>query len=261
MAQNSRIGWTTATWNPSTGCTQVSPGCDNCYAKRIAEDPRMSKGFPKQFNMHMKWKKILEPMSWKKPSLIFVNSMSDLFHKEITDDFLIQVWDVMLEANWHIYQILTKRPHRMAYKVKQLNLQTPDNIWLGTSVENQKYAHSRLSALISIPDTKRFVSCEPLLGPVNLRPWIQDLHWIIDGGESGPGRRQADYNWFREIRDVCIEHEVPYFHKQGNHYKSGQDMMLDGQLWQEFPKRFATAQREERKRQIEAETAQQLTLI
>ena len=233
--RTTKIRWTKHSWNPVTGCTQVSPGCDNCYALRIAEGRRGTPAFPVGFDIQLRPHKIREPFTWKQPARIFVNSMSDLFHRDIPDDYLRQVWSTMLEAHWHTYQILTKRAHRMAHKIAELQLPTAPHIWLGVSAENQELADSRLPALISIPSAVRFVSAEPLLGPIDFSEHIDDIQWIIDGGESGPGRRHADYDWFRQIRDLCQASGTAYFHKQGNHYYSDRDTELDGQTFDEYP--------------------------
>ena len=233
----SRIRWTTHTWNPVTGCTEVSPGCDNCYAKRIAEPKRGHPSFPNGFDVTLRPHKMNTPISWKEPAMVFVNSMSDLFHRSIPDAYLRQVWTTMLTADRHVYQVLTKRPHRMVHLIETLHLPTPPHIWLGTSVESQAMADSRIPALLATPAPIRFVSAEPLLGPVDLGPWIADLQWIIVGGESGPGRRAMDYEWARAIRDVCAGAGVPFFYKQGNHALPDRDVDLDGRTHEQFPGR------------------------
>ena len=267
MSENSKIEWTDSTWNPTSGCTEVSPGCDHCYAKTLAERWRGGPAFPVGFDFMVRSKRLREPVRWKEPRRVFVNSMSDLFHIEMPPDHLRQVWDVMVdEAPRHIYQILTKRPHRAKVLIESLGLDLAPNIWIGTSVENQKFADNRIPALLEIPAAFRFLSCEPLLGPVDLSEWLgygvvheQDLsnaetgaalqeiiratlktmgpgiHWVIAGGESGAGRRPADYDWFRAIRDQCVNAGVPYFHKQGNANGPGQDRVLDGRTWDEEP--------------------------
>ena len=223
--KNSKIGWTDHTWNPVTGCTKVSPGCDHCYAETIAEQYRGTPAFPNGFDVQLRQHKILDPYKWKTPSRIFVNSMSDLFHKEIPDQYLSSIWATMEGADWHTYQVLTKRPHRMAQKIKELGLPTKPHIWLGVSVENQTFAENRIPALLAIESSMPWVSCEPLLGPINFRRWlcrmagIPSLEWIVTGGESGLHRRPANLDWFRGIRDQCLDSEVSYYHKQGNHFQ------------------------------------------
>ena len=233
----SKIEWTESTWNPVTGCTQVSPGCDNCYAKTIAESPRMAKGFPVGFDVQLRPHKLRDPLRWKIPRRVFVNSMSDLFHRDIPDAYLAQIWQTMMDAPHHTYQVLTKRAHRMAHKINALDLPTPTHIWLGVSAENQAMADSRIPPLLSIDAPVRWVSAEPLLGPVNLSPWIDSLAWVVVGGESGQGRRPMDYDWARAVRDCCVESRTAYFHKQGNAFFSGRDRLLDGRDWNEYPAR------------------------
>ena len=234
MPVNTKIEWTQNTWNPVSGCTQISPGCDNCYAKGIAE--RMgSKAFPNGFDVTLRPHKLSDPLKWKQPSLVFVNSISDLFHRDIPEDFLTQIWTTMLTADHHTYQVLTKRPHRMVHKLRSLRLKTAPHIWLGVSVENQAMAKSRIPTLLETQAAVKWLSCEPLLGSLDLTPWIDHLQWVISGGESGSGRRLAEYNWFREIRDQCVDGGVAYFHKQGNSFRSGEDRYLDGRTWDEYP--------------------------
>ena len=230
---NTTIEWTEHTWNPVTGCTQISPGCDNCYAKRITEQSK--KVYPKGFEITLRPHRLDEPVKWRKPSFIFVNSMSDLFHRDIPSDYLTMIWHIMCRADWHIYQILTKRPHRMAHIVSSRGLPTPPHIWLGVSVENQTFGDNRIPPLLSIPAQVRWLSCEPLLGPLNLTPYLPHLQWVVDGGESGPRRRPANPDWFRSIRDQCKAANIPYFHKQGNTFRPGYDRLLDGRTWEEYP--------------------------
>lgn len=232
--KDSRIGWTTHTWNAVTGCDQVSEGCDNCYAKAIAERAAGSPAFPDGFGITLRPHKLREPAKWQ-ASRVFVNSMSDAFHRDIPDEYLQAMWSTMLFASQHQYQVLTKRPHRAAAKIRELGLTMAPHIWIGVSVENQRWAENRIPALLEIPAPVRWLSCEPLLGPLDLTPWLGDLQWVVDGGESGPGRREADYDWFREIRDQCEGAGVAYFHKQGNHFREGQDRVLDGRTWEAYP--------------------------
>lgn len=233
--KDTTIEWTTHTWNPVTGCTRVSPGCDNCYAEAIALRFAGGAGFPRGFDVTLKPHKLREPLRWREPSLVFVNSMSDLFHREIPVDYLGQIWSMMLGADQHIYQVLTKRPHRAAELIRRMSLPLPPHIWLGVSVENQRFAENRIPALLSIPAQVRWLSCEPLLGDLDLREWLPSLDWVVDGGESGSGRRPADESWFRSIREQCRSVAVPYFHKQGNAHISGRDRELDGRTWDEYP--------------------------
>ena len=247
--KGSNIAWTDHTWNPVTGCSEVSPGCDNCYAKVIAERFRGQPAFPVGFDVQLRPHKLSQPSTWRAPSRIFVNSMSDLFHREIPDSYLVDVWAAMLAAPQHTYQILTKRAHRMEHKVRTLGLTLRPNIWLGVSVENQHMADSRIPPLLNIfwPQgvSKRFISAEPLLGPISLWWWqptngrAYGLHppisWCIVGGESGRGRRPMDLDWALSLRDQCQEAGAAFFYKQGNDDKPGQDRVLDGRTWDEYP--------------------------
>ena len=196
------------------------------------------KSSPNGFDITVRPDRFEDPLKWRKPAQIFVNSMSDLFHREISDRRLVQIWGVMLRADHHTYQILTKRPHRMVQKIGQLSLGLPDHIWLGVSVENQEFAYNRIPELLRLETESRFISAEPLLAAVNLVPWIADLGWVICGGESGPNRREMSYGWARAIRDDCARAGVPFFYKQGNGRKAGSDTILDGRQHQEFPERM-----------------------
>ena len=233
--RTTKISWTTHTWNPVSGCDQVSPGCKNCYAKNLAERYRGTPAFRDGFDLTLRPHKLVEPRRLKEPARIFVNSMSDLFHEGIPAQYLKDIWAVMATEDRHVYQVLTKRPERMAAWIMAEDITVPDHIWLGVSVENQLFANRRIPSLLATGAPVKFLSCEPLLGPINLRPWIAHLQWVIDGGESGPGRRPAEYDWFRKIRDVAVKAGVPYFHKQGNHFRSEGDKELDGEIWAEMP--------------------------
>ena len=246
--QNTKIGWADTSWNPVSGCTKVSPGCDNCYAETLAERYRGTKAFPNGFDVTLRPHKLNEPKKWKKPSRCFVNSMSDFWHKDIPDDFIRSIWNVMVDVDRHVYQILTKRPRRMLSKIESLGLPMRPHIWLGVSVESQNFAKTRIPDLLKTDAPIKFLSCEPLLGPVDISEWTQSLQWVITGGESGSNRRPADYDWFRQIRDNCIDAGVAFFHKQGNAYKSDSDQELDGQLWQAYPN-------------MEAQHKEQLSLV
>jgi protein gp37 len=234
MAAGSAIEWTDATWNPFTGCTQVSPGCDHCYALTFAERFRGVPGHPYEQGFDLRlWPQRLDlPLLWKKPRRIFVNSMSDLFHKDVPDAFVRSIFDTMLQADWHTYQILTKRPQRLA-RLGQ-SLPWPSHIWIGVSVETNDYAW-RADYLRQVPAAVRFISAEPLLGPVDQLS-LDGLHWVITGGESGAGHRQCDPAWVRDVRDRCVGEGVAYFHKQwgGRTPKAG-GRILDGRTWDEQP--------------------------
>ena len=237
MSDGSSIGWTGATWNPWTGCSKVSPGCDNCYAEAVAERWRGQKGFPEGFGLTIRRERFDQPRRWRKPRRIFVNSMSDMFIAGVPDEDLIAVWKVMVEEDRHTYQILTKRPGFAKAKIDRLDLPLPPHIWLGVSVEDQERADIRIPALLQIPAPVQFLSCEPLLGLLALGGYLEGsgITWVIDGGESGTVRRPADPDWFRAIRDSCLRHGVPYFHKQGNDRFPGKDRELDGVTWDEVP--------------------------
>jgi protein gp37 len=234
VAIESAIEWTDATWNPVTGCTQVSPGCDHCYALTFAERFRGVPRHPYEQGFDLRlWPERLDlPVRWKKPRRIFVNSMSDLFHKDVPDEFVRRVFDTMLRADWHTYQILTKRPQRLA-RLGQ-SLPWPPHIWIGVSVESNDYAW-RADYLRQVPAAIRFISAEPLLGPVNALN-LDSLHWVITGGESGAGHRRCDPAWVRDVRDRCVAAGVAYFHKQwgGRTPKAG-GRLLDGRTWDELP--------------------------
>jgi protein gp37 len=234
VSDKSAIEWTDSTWNPVTGCTQVSPGCDHCYALTLAERFRGVPGHPYEQGFDLRlWPSRLEmPLRWKEPRLIFVNSMSDLFHRDIPDDYIRQVFDVMMKADWHIFQILTKRSSRLS-RLGQ-SLPWGPHMWAGVSIETNQYKW-RADQLRKVPAQTRFISAEPLLGPLNELD-LTDIHWLISGGESGRGHRPCDPDWVRDLRDRCQEQGVAFFHKQwgGIRPKSG-GRMLDGRTWDEMP--------------------------
>jgi protein gp37 len=234
MGDKSNIEWTDATWNPVTGCTKISPGCKNCYAERLAHrlkamgNPRYRRGF--EVTLH--WDQLNVPLKWRKPRLVFVNSMSDIFHEDIPEDFVRRSFDVMGLAKQHLFQVLTKRPDRLAMFADRLTWH--DNVWLGVSIESQKYVW-RAKILRQIPSKVRFLSLEPLIGPIsglNLR----GIHWVIVGGESGPHHRLVEIDWVRRIRDLCVDAGVPFFFKQwGGRTPKARGRQLDGQTWGEMP--------------------------
>lgn len=245
----SAIEWTDETWNPVTGCSRVSPGCDNCYmfamyprlramgARGYADAPDRVRLLPERLAVSMRW---------KKPRLVFVNSMSDMFHPSVPFDFVSDTFFAMngaAEKRGHVFQVLTKRPGRaVAWWRAQRHL-FPDgwhpNIWMGTSVENQKYA-PRLTVLERLPAPVRFVSAEPLLGPLDLTEWLERdaVQWVIVGGESGPRARPMELNWARELRDQCGEAGVKFFLKQlggARNKRGGEQALIDGELWRQMP--------------------------
>ncbi len=248
MSENSAIEWTSSTWNPVTGCTRVSPGCDHCYALTFAERFRGVPNHPytQGFDLKLWPSRLSLPNKWKKSQRIFVNSMSDLFHKDVPDSFILDVFETMVRADHHIYQVLTKRPLRLVntgltekitQRIYELtgNSEWPSHIWLGVSVETNAYVW-RVDALRKIPVAVRFISAEPLLGLLD-QLQLHDIHWLISGGESGPGFRYCDPDWVRYLRDSCQANGVAFFHKQwgGRTPKVG-GRELDGRTWDEFPK-------------------------
>lgn len=234
MSDNSKICWTQATWNPVTGCTKLSPGCHNCYASPLANrlkamgQPNYRNGF--QVTCHPTM--LSAPLKWRKPRLIFVNSMSDLFHDEVPEGFIQEVFAVMAEARQHAFQVLTKRAERLVALAPRLPW--PKNVWMGVTVENSDYV-SRIDLLRTVPAAVRFLSVEPLLGPIpNLN--LTGIHWVIVGGESGPGARRIDPAWVRDIRDQCLAAKVPFLFKQwGGVRKRKAGKVLDGRTWDEMP--------------------------
>lgn len=269
MSDRSAIEWTDATWNPVTGCTKVSPGCDHCYAETFAERWRNTPGhyFENGFDVQLRPDKLTLPLRWRKPRKVFVNSMSDLFHADVPDDYIAQVFAVMAAASEHTFQVLTKRHGRMRsllnrssfrdsvttyidtrdYVWKQRTWPLP-NVWLGVSVEDQERANLRIPALLRTPAIVRFLSCEPLLGPVDLDAIDWDgvtslasldnnaIGWVIVGGESGIGARPMDVSWARSLRDQCSHAGVPFLFKQwGGRTPKIAGRALDGRTWDEFP--------------------------
>jgi protein gp37 len=234
MADRSAIEWTEATWNPVTGCSKVSPGCAHCYAETFAERWRGVPGHPYEQGFDLKlWPKRLDqPLRWKRPRTIFVNSMSDLFHEEIPDEFVEKVFQVMGEADWHVFQILTKRHERLLELGR--NLEWPPNVWMGVSIENRRFVH-RADFLREVPAAVRFISAEPLLGPLGGLD-LSGIDWLIAGGESGPGHRPVSEEWLFELRDRCLEDNVAFFFKQwgGARPKTG-GRLLDGHTWDQMP--------------------------
>jgi protein gp37 len=223
------IEWTDKTWNPTTGCDKVSNGCLHCYAEAITQ--RFPKNFPNGFALTLHPERLEEPLRWRTPSRVFVNSMSDLFHDDVPLDFIKQVFSVIHSTPWHIYQILTKRHERLGDLASKLDF--PENIWLGVSVENQNHVN-RIESLRTVPVSVRFISCEPLLGSLKLN--LTSIDWVIVGGESGQKHRQMKLDWARDIRDQCQNSEVAFFFKQvgGRTPKAG-GRLLDDQIWDEMP--------------------------
>ena len=238
MADRSAIEWTNATWNPVTGCTKISAGCDNCYAERFAERFRGVKGHPYEtgFDLTLRPERLEHPLKWRQSRMIFVNSMSDLFHKEVPFDFVDSVFDTMEKANWHTFQVLTKRSSRLRdYANRRYrDHAAPAHIWLGVSVEDGT-KKSRIRHLREANATIRFLSIEPLIGPMGDLD-LAGIHWVIVGGESGPRARSMQIEWLRDIRDQCRSGGTAFFFKQwgGRTPKAG-GRKLDGRNWDEFP--------------------------
>lgn len=234
MAINSSIEWTESTWNPVTGCTKISTGCLNCYAEKMAKrlhamrQPNYANGFKVTLHPEM----LEMPLLWKKPQTIFVNSMSDLFHDDIPDEFIHNVFNVMAKAHWHRFQVLTKRAERL----KELSNKLPwnDNIWMGVTVETSDYKF-RIDHLRNTGANIKFLSIEPLLGSLG-KLNLENIDWVIAGGESGPFSRPVSPEWIREIRNQCVEKGVPFFFKQwGGFNKKKNGRLLDGKTWDEMP--------------------------
>lgn len=240
MSQNSSIEWTDATWNPVRGCTKVSAGCKNCYAELFAERFRGVVGHPFEFGFDLRIvaNKLLEPLKWRQPKRIFVNSMSDLFHPKVPDKYIEACFEVMSQASWHTYQILTKRPDRMQklFATRLKRFAKLGHIWMGVSVENVSHGVPRIQALRNTNCAVRFLSVEPLLedlGKLNLR----NIDWVIVGGESGPRARPMLRSWVTGIRKQCREQNVLFFFKQwGGVQKSKTGRLLDGRTYDEMPK-------------------------
>ncbi len=234
MATKSRIEWTEATWNPVTGCTKISPGCKNCYAERMAKrlqamgQRNYAKGFSVTTHPHV----VEAPLTWKTPQLIFVNSMSDLFHKDVPLEFILQVFDVMNRASWHQFQILTKRAGRLLQL--DTNLPWAENIWMGVSVEADRYT-DRIDNLRQTRAAIKFLSLEPLIGALPDLD-LSGIDWVIVGGESGPHARPMEEKWVVDIRDQCVAGGTPFFFKQwGGTNKKKAGRILQGRTWDEMP--------------------------
>lgn len=234
MAGLSKIEWTEATWNPVTGCDKISPGCKNCYAERLALRLQAMgvKQYEDGFALTLHPESLEIPFGWKKPRVIFVNSMSDLFHKSVPLSFIQQVFSVMRAAPQHQFQILTKRAERLA----EIDTELPwsDNVWMGVSVESKDYVQ-RIDHLRQSKAKIKFLSLEPLLGPLP-RLDLKGIDWVIVGGESGPYARPMEPQWVREIRAQCVAAKVPFFFKQwGGVFKSKTGRILDGRTWDQMP--------------------------
>lgn len=274
---DTKISWTDKTWNPVSGCSHVSEGCRNCYAERLSlrykhtNLPWTAQNAAENVVLHPE--RLEQPLHWRKPCRVFVNSMSDLFHEQVPEDFIFEIFSIMRDADRHIFQVLTKRPQRMVDVVRKYyqdlgrvadvfglpNLEPLSNVWLGVSVEDQRTADERIPLLLQTPAAVRFLSCEPLLGPITFRPqassmqevvkayfygqegyygepaMLNGIHWVIVGGESGPHFREMDLDWARYIRDQCIAEDVAFWFKQSSGFRSEMNPTLDGVEWHQFP--------------------------
>jgi protein gp37 len=242
MSENSAIEWTDTTWNPVTGCTKISAGCDKCYAERFSERFRGVKGHPFEtgFDLTLRPERVRQPLGWKRPRMIFVNSMSDLFHKNIPQEYIASVFDTMEKADWHVYQILTKRSSLMQkfINARYKKRPAPPHMWFGVSVENAP-ATSRIAHLRKANVSVRFLSIEPLIAPVGELDLIA-IDWVIVGGESGWGARPMKPEWALDIRDQCVYAGVAFFFKQwGGRSPKTAGRLLEGKEWNEFPYRRA----------------------
>ncbi len=238
MSSATAIEWTNATWNPVTGCAKVGAGCDNCYAERLAERFRGVAGHPfeRGFDLQLRPERLDQPLSWRRPRMIFVNSMGDLFHKGVPRAFVDDVFDVMERADRHVFQLLTKRSSRMRDYVnaRYRRRPAPAHVWTGVSIEDD----TKLARARHLRDTAarvRFLSLEPLIGPIRELD-LDGIHWAIVGGESGPGARPMHPDWARALRDLCLAADVPFFFKQwgGRTPKAG-GRLLDGREWSQWP--------------------------
>ena len=238
MSISTTIEWTDATWNPVTGCTKISAGCEHCYAERFSERFRGTSGHPFEmgFDLTLRPERVDQPLSWRSPRRIFVNSMSDLFHQAIPDEFITHVCDTMESAYWHTFQVLTKRSSLMRNFLRRRypTTQGPQHMWFGVSIEDGS-KKSRIRHLQETPASVRFLSIEPLIGPIGKLD-LRGIDWVIVGGESGPGARCMRSEWVREVRDQCLERDVAFFFKQwGGYSKAKTGRELDGRTWEQYP--------------------------
>jgi protein gp37 len=245
LGDKSGIEWTDATWNPITGCDRVSPGCDHCYALTWAKRLKAMGNVRYQHDGHAKTsgpgfgltlhEDLVDlPLKWLQPRFVFVNSMSDLFHPRVPSWFITRVFETMEKAHQHQFQVLTKRPQRMASILGTIQPNPLPNVWLGTSIEHERYSF-RADWLRKTPARLRFLSLEPLLGPLADLD-LQDIDWIIAGGESGGGFRPIDLDWVRMLRDKCVAQDIPFFYKQGSGLRPGMFRVLDGKEWNQVPR-------------------------
>ena len=234
MSENSKIEWTESTWNPLTGCSKISPGCANCYAEKLSYRLKAmgNPNYQNGFDLTLHENQLESPLKWKKSRMIFVNSMSDLFHEKVPFDFVLKVFETMIKADHHYFQVLTKRSSVLKSVANKLTW--PKHIWLGVSVENENYQY-RIENLKTTPAAVKFLSLEPLLGPIpNMN--LNGIDWVIVGGESGPKSREIKKEWVLDIKEQCEQYKTPFFFKQWggiNKKKSGR--LLEGKIWNEMP--------------------------
>lgn len=234
----STIEWTEASWNPTTGCTKISPGCDHCYAELMAHRLKMmgQAKYAREFELALHENTLEIPLNWKKPRMIFVNSMSDLFHQGVPEEFVQRVFNTMRKAHWHQFQILTKRAKRL--ESTSSSIEWPDNVWMGVTVESPRYEF-RIDHLRRTGANIKFLSLEPLLEPLRDID-LTGIDWVIVGGESGPGARSMSKEWVLDIRDQCQVAKVPFFFKQwGGVHKKQAGRLLEGRTWDELPRGFS----------------------
>lgn len=250
MPGPTKIEWSQVSWNPTTGCSKVSPGCAHCYAETFAERWRGTPGhaYEQGFDLKLWPDRLEQPLTWRKPRVVFTNSMSDLFHEDIPFEFLERVFDTMRRAHWHTFQVLTKREDRLVELAP--HLPWPENCWMGVTIENRRFVH-RADALRAVPAAVKFISAEPLLGPLE-RLDLTNIDWLIAGGESGHKARPMRLDWARDLRDRCVAENVAFFFKQlgGAREKRGGDKaLLDGRLWREMPDVVADREAGDERRQ------------
>jgi len=234
VAHSTSIEWTETTWNPVTGCTKISPGCKHCYAERLANrlEAMGQSRYRNGFEVTLQRDIVDLPLNWREPRLIFVNSMSDLFHEEVPESYILRIFETMQIATWHTFQILTKRSDRLARLAPKLPW--PRNVWMGVSIESLAYLF-RIRDLVKVPASVRFLSIEPLLESIPRIP-LRGVDWVIVGGESGPGCRPMQRSWVCEIRDRCLNQQIPFFFKQwGGVRKKASGRVLDGRAWDQMP--------------------------
>jgi protein gp37 len=234
MGVKSSIEWTESTWNPLTGCTKISPGCKNCYAERLSKRLKAmgQHNYQNGFELTLHEHSVQLPLTWKAPQMIFVNSMSDLFHEKVPVEFIVCIFEVMEKAHWHTFQVLTKRSSRLLDLDPLISW--PKNVWMGVSVENNDYKF-RIDHLRQTGAKIKFLSLEPLLGPIHNID-LNNIDWVIVGGESGPKSRPIEEDWVRELRDSCLSSKTPFFFKQwGGTNKKKTGRLLEGRTWDEMP--------------------------